>query len=173
MPGLQPPTASPALPKDVGEFDFFFFQFNFPFLELRLSRFSSTICQHLRTPRGVGNGCGHQAWTGSHLLLGGRGSLSPFRLLVFLGSGEHWGGQNLGKGKCMWRVRGQFGTGGGHRSMSPPSLFGPPQLLSQTLGSKMQDLQKGGPALCGGLEEGRGAFLSQPHPPSSPLSVSP
>lgn len=48
----------------------FCFQFSFPFLERSLSRFSSAICQHLRTPRGSGEWL---RWGGGHAVSRGPG----------------------------------------------------------------------------------------------------
>ena len=77
---LPPPLLSPKMLESLN----FCFQFSFPFLERRLSRFSSAICQHLRTPRGSGGwlrwGGGRGRFPGARacLLPAGKGCLTPW-----------------------------------------------------------------------------------------------
>lgn len=63
---LPPPLLSPKMLESLN----FCFRFSFPFLERSLSRFSSAICQHLRTPRGCGEWL---RWGGSHAVSRGPG----------------------------------------------------------------------------------------------------
>lgn len=102
---LPPPLPSSKMLESLNFF--FFFSVQLSFFGAHLSRFSSAICQHLRTPRGVGNGCGGEAatwfpapWACSHLLPAGKGYLPPLwqfvpphalRLLVFFGRASTWG----------------------------------------------------------------------------------
>lgn len=151
----------------------FCFQFSFPFLERSLSRFSSAICQHLRTPRGSGEWL---RWGGGHAVSRGPGvppasrrglPASPIAIcpslppqaarFPFIGGerGSTWGRQKSGKkgSTCGGKRRGsQLGTRGGHGSAVPslPILAPPAPLLPtrpwESTGKKPAR-QKEGPAL--------------------------